>query len=472
MKKLLKGLISIAMFFIHTSTSATEKPNFVIILADDLGYGDLGYTGSTQIKTPNIDKLAKSGVFFTNGYVTSALCSPSRAGLMTGRYNCEFGYYTNPDLRNTEPQIQPQIKRDYVGLPVDEITLAERLADLGYVNGLIGKWHLGHQPQFHPLKRGFHEFWGYLQSGHDYYITRPQSETKIRYQWPIECNFKKQGALTYLTDDMGNECVDFIKRHKDETFFLFASFNAPHVPLQAPEADKELYSSEKDEKRRTYCAMVHRLDVNVGKIIAELKNQNLYENTVVVFLSDNGGFINETVSVNAPFRGQKYTLFEGGIRVPFIISYPQKLTAGVYNEPVISVDILPTFIELAGGVIKEEDNIHGVNLNAYIKGNNNEKPHEYLYWNLQGISAIRYGDMKMVNMPDKFPMLFDLSKDISEENDIAGMERKTADEMIGILGTWILKCPEPLFFMNNDLKMMYRTMYDDVRLPQPEPFRD
>ncbi len=310
--------------------------------------------------------------------------------------------------------------REYSGLPVGEITLADRLADMGYINGIIGKWHLGHLPQFHPIKRGFHEFWGYLNGGHDYYKTVPRSETKIRYRWPIECSYKKQGALTYITDDKGNECVDFIKRHKDESFFLFASFNAPHIPLQAPEADKELYSFVKDERRRTYCAMVHRLDVNVGRIVAELKKHDLYDNTVVVFLSDNGGYINNNVSINAPFRGQKGTLFEGGIHVPFIISYPRNYKAGtVYEKPVISLDILPTFVELAGGEIEEEDNIHGADLTPFVNGNNNEMPHEYLMWNIQGFSAIRHGNMKMVNLPDKFPMLYDLSEDISEKNDLA-----------------------------------------------------
>ena len=446
-------------------SGALEKPNFILIVADDLGYGDLGYTGSTQIKTPNIDRLAENGVVFTNGYVTCPVCSPSRAGLLTGRHNCEFGYYTNPDLPEDQ---QLQINREYSGLPVSEITLADRLARLGYTNGIIGKWHLGHLPQFHPLKRGFHEFWGYLNGGHDYFMTVPRSETKIKYRWPIESSFKNQGALTYLTDDTGNECVDFIRRHKGQPFFLYAAFNAPHIPLQAPEADKELYSFVRDEGRRTYCAMVHRLDVNVGKIMDELKKQGLYENTVVAFLSDNGGYINGNVSINAPFRGQKGTLFEGGIHIPFILSCPGKYKAGmVYEQPVSSLDILPTFIGLAGGRIVDKDNIHGVDLTPYINGINKPAPHEYLMWNYQGYSAIRHGAMKMVVMPYQFPLLFDLSKDISEKRDIALKHKKTADRMLEKLGLWNMSCPEPLVLQGNGQKQGIRQLYEEVSPPQP-----
>jgi len=470
MKTLLKLLTLTLILLFHINATSDGKPNFIIILADDLGYGDLGYTGSTQIKTPNIDGLAQSGVVFTNGYVTSAVCSPSRAGLLTGRYNCEFGFYVNPDL---PPDQQPQIDREYSGLPVNEITLADRLARLGYMNGIIGKWHLGHLPKYHPLKRGFHEFWGYLNGGHDYFRTVPRSETKIRYLWPIECNYKTQGALTYITDDTGNECVDFIKRHKDEPFFLFASFNAPHIPLQAPEADKELYSFVKDERRRTYCAMVHRLDVNVGRIVAELKKHNLYDNTVVVFLSDNGGYINDNVSFNAPFRGQKGTLYEGGIRVPFIISYPDKFKTGmVYEKPVISMDLLPTFIALAGGEISDEENIHGVNLSPFITGKNDHPPHDYLMWNIFGVSAIRHGNMKMINLPDKLPMLYDLSKDISEQNDLLDKNKEIGIKLIEKLGLWNLSCPEPLFFSGNGQKLRIRKLYDEMGPPQPEPVKN
>ena len=466
MNRIIKVLAVLMLLAIHVCLKAGERPNFIIILADDLGYGDLGYTGSTQIKTPHIDQLAERGVIFTNGYVTGPICSPSRAGLLTGRHNCEFGYYTNPDL---PPDQQLQINREYSGLPVNEVTLADRLAELGYINGLIGKWHLGSLPQFHPLKRGFQEFWGYVNGGHDYYLTVPRSETKIRYRWPIECNYKQQGELTYLTDDKGSECVDFIKRHKDESFFLFASFNAPHIPLQAPEADQALYSFVEDERRRTYCAMVHRLDVNVGRIIEELKQQGLYEHTVIVFLSDNGGYLNNNVSINAPFRGQKGTLYEGGVHVPFIISYPKEYKSGtVYEKPVSALDILPTFVAFAGGKIGPEEDVHGVDLTPFIKGDLATGPHEYLFWNFQGFSAVRMGDMKLLNMPDRFPLLFDLSTDISEQNDLADKERVRAELMLEKLGMWNMSCPEPLFFQGNKQKMGYRRLYEEVSPSQPE----
>jgi arylsulfatase A-like enzyme len=214
--------------------------------------------------------------------------------------------------------------------------------------------------------------------------------------------------------------------------------------------------------------MVHRLDVNVGKIMDELKKQDLYNNTVVVFLSDNGGYFNGNVSINAPFRGQKGTLFEGGIHVPFILSCPGKYKAGmVYEQPVSSLDILPTFIGLAGGKINVKDNIHGVDLSPFINGINKSAPHEYLMWNYQGYSAIRQGDLKMINMPYKFPVLFDLSKDISEKNDIALKMKRMADMMIEKLGLWNMSCPEPLFFQGNGQKNEIRKRYDELSPPQP-----
>jgi arylsulfatase A-like enzyme len=267
MKSLSFLCISLFLLFVETEAKAqnnSSKPNFILIVADDLGYADLSMHGSKQIPTPNIDALATGGISFTNGYVSAPVCSPSRAGLLTGKNQVRFGYDNN--IGGNQPGFDP----DFLGLPLSETTLADRLKELGYVTGLVGKWHLGDEPHFHPLKRGFDEFWGYTGGGHDYFTSEPDGKG---YLAPIECNYKTPQPITYITDDKGDECVGFIQRHKNEPFFLYASFNAPHAPMQATDADLKLFDHIKDEKRRKYCAMVYRLDVNVGRIMKALRKR-------------------------------------------------------------------------------------------------------------------------------------------------------------------------------------------------------
>ncbi|MCK4922236.1 MAG: sulfatase-like hydrolase/transferase [Bacteroidales bacterium] len=459
-----KNLIPILLQCIFLSVTAqnnSQKPNFVIILADDLGYGDVGFTGGTQIKTPHIDALAKAGVTFTQGYVSAPVCGPSRAGLMTGRNQVNFGFDNNPivDL--------PQFDHNFVGLPVGEETLADRLADLGYVNRLVGKWHLGEAEHFHPLKRGFHEFWGYLGGGHNYFPAKPDGEA---YPNKIICNYKKPQPITYITDDKGDECVDFIRQHKDEPFFLYASFNAPHAPMQATKEDLKLFTHIKDKKRRTYCAMVHRLDVNVGRIIDELKSQKVYENTVIVFLSDNGGPCSNNTSINAPLNGQKGILLEGGIRVPFVMSYPNQIVADIkYNNPVLSLDLTPTFVALAGGDISPESKIDGVNIFPFINGENSERPHPEMKWRFTISASIREGDWKLVRLPDRLPMLYNLSNDIAEQNNIADENRDMVERMLKKLGDWDVSCPQVLFLEGNRWRREQVNLYDrEYQLLQPK----
>lgn len=438
-----------------------ERPNIVFILADDLGYGDVGFTGSTQISTPHIDALAKQGVICTQGYVSAPVCGPSRAGLMTGRNQVNFGFDNNPivDL--------PQFDENFVGLPASEKTIAERLADLGYTNGLVGKWHLGEAEHFHPLERGFHEFWGYLGGGHNYFPTKPNGKP---YPYKILCNYKEPQPITYITDDKGDECVDFIRRHKDESFFLYASFNAPHAPLQATEEDLKLYSHVKDEKRRTYCAMVHRLDVNVGRIVEELKEQEVYENTVIVFFSDNGGPCHHNASLNAPLRGSKGILLEGGIRVPFSITWPEKIEAGTaFNKPVSSLDLAPTFVELAGGTIDKKDKLDGVNIYPYLTGEIAEAPHPEMKWRFTISASIREGDWKLVRLPDRLPMLYNLSDDIAEQNDVADQNRERVVSMLKKLGDWDVSCPQVLYLEGNRWRREQVDLYDrKYQLVQPQ----
>lgn len=460
-----KGTLFVIFLFLGAgmgvkAQAVPSKPNFILILADDLGYGDTGFTGSTQIRTPNIDALAKSGVIFTQGYVSAPVCGPSRAGLITGKNQVKFGFDNNPivDL--------PQFDRNYIGLPVNQKTIADRLSDLGYVNGLIGKWHLGEADHFHPTARGFQEFWGYLGGGHNYFAA-----TKDGTPYPnnIQCNYKTPQALTYITDDKGDECVDFIKRHKNEPFFLFASFNAPHAPMQATEKDMELYAHVKDKKRRTYCAMVHRLDVNVGRIVEELKIQGVYDNTVIVFLSDNGGPCDQNASLNAPLNGQKGILLEGGIRVPFAISYPSVLEPGTrYDLPVWSLDLTPTFVELAGGRIPAGDELDGVNILPYILGQKDGMPHEDMMWRFTISAGIREGDWKLLRLPDRLPLLFNMSEDIAEQNNLADKYPDRVKRMLKNLGDWDVSCPQVLFLEGNPWREIQLDLYDrEYQLYQP-----
>ena len=420
----------------------------------------MGFTGSSQIKTPHIDALANDGVIFTQGYVSSSVCGPSRAGLMTGKNQVRFGFDNN--LTN----YLPQFKDEFHGLPVSEKTLATRLAEKGYVNGLVGKWHLGDKEQYHPLKRGFHEFWGYLGGGHHYFRSLPKGKG---YDCPIECNYKEAQKITYITDDKGDECVDFIRRHEDKPFFLFASFNAPHAPMHAKEEDLKLYSHIKDEKRRAYCAMTHNLDLNVGKIVAELKAQNIYDNTVVVFLSDNGGPTPNNASLNAPLRGGKGILLEGGIRVPFSMTWPAKIQAGSsFNKAVSSLDLAASFTELAGAKFRAEE-MDGVNLIPYITGEKSGQPHESLKWRFTISAAMVSGDWKLVRLPDRLPMLYNLKDDLAEQNNLAFEERDRLESMLKELGDWDVRLPHPIFMEGARWKKEQLKLYDrDWSLVQPK----
>ncbi len=455
------GLISISSVLLPVAIDelpvrkAGNKPNFILIVADDLGFGDLGFTGSTQIKTPSIDKLAESGVNFTQGYVTSAVCSPSRAGLLTGRNQVAFGHDNN--LGGNQPGFDPQ----FLGLPLSEKTIADYLKPLGYTNGLVGKWHLGYEAQFHPLKRGFDEFWGYTGGGHDYF-----SADKV----PIECNYKTADPLTYITDDVGSECVDFVGRHKDEPFFLFASFNAPHTPMQATEEDLELYSHIENKKRRTYAAMVHRLDINIGRIVDAVDQAGLKDNTLIVFISDNGGPYDTNGSINAPYRGQKGSLLEGGIHVPFIMNWPKSIPSGkIMNDPVVSFDFAPTFIELAGGEISEEAKFDGLNLMPHILGQNTATPHNELMWRFTISAAIRDGDWKLVRLPDRLPMLYHLPSDTAEQNNLALKNLEKTEELLKKLGDWDVSLPHPVFLEGAVWKKRQLRLYDKkYLLVQPE----
>ena len=438
---------------------ATQKPNLILIVADDLGFGDLGVTGSIQLQTPNIDRLAKTGTFFSQGYVSSAVCSPSRAGLMTGINGVEFGYTDNLGGGG------PGNDGSAIGLPTNQKTLATMLKPAGYATGLVGKWHLGSKEQFAPTNRGFDDFWGFRSGGHDYFRAGGKG-----YKAPIECNYKKPQEITYLTDDLGDENVAFIRKHKNQPFFLYSAFNAPHTPMQATEADLKKFDYIPDKKRRTYAAMVYRLDVNVGKIMDEVQKQGIANNTMIVFFSDNGGPIGHNASLNAPYRGQKGTLLEGGVHTPFIMNWPGKIAAGrVFADPVMSLDVAPTISALAGDeTLKPTLPFTGVDLMPYLTGAKTGLADRELKWHFTAASVIRRGNWKLIRLPDRLPMLYDLQKDVSEQNDVAMNNMDTTQEMLGTLGYWEVRLPYELFSTGPKWKLNSLGKYDaEYILTQP-----
>jgi arylsulfatase A-like enzyme len=403
-----------------------EKPNIVLIIADDLGYGELGFQGCTEIPTPHIDSIAKNGTRFTDGYVTCSMCHPSRAGMMTGRHQVRFGIEGNPPIK----------ERNY-GVPTTEPMLSERLKQLGYTTGLIGKWHLGSTKELTPLRRGFDEFYGIHHGGHSFLPTSKQ-RTKGR----LMRGDQEITEETYLTTALGREAVTFVDRHHRTPFFLCLSFTAVHKPLEATEADLKRFPEMKPGKRKTHAAMTVSMDDAVGKVLASLYAHNLEKNTLIIFISDNGGF-RAIASRNTPLRGAKWNLFEGGNRVPFAMQWTGRIPAGkVYDKPVSALDILPTSVVAAGATIDPLWKLDGVNLIPFLNGTDNGHPHETLYWRIGERQAIRHGNWKMIHdRALKRSALFDLSKDIGESTDLAGKNPKKLAELKSLYERWAKELP-------------------------------
>lgn len=366
------------MAAVNAQSDSPEKPNIIVILLDDLGYADVGFNGSTEILTPNIDRVAEDGVRFSRGYVTHAVCGPSRAGLITGRYQDRFGASRNPLFA---PKDSTQ------GLPLSEETLADALGRGGYTSSIIGKWHLGAHESLYPLNRGFDEFFGFLSGGHQYFpeMWTIRDKTEAREQWDgyrtrIMRNNGRVEEHEYLTDALSREAVDFVERHAKQTpFFLYLSYNAPHTPMQATDKYLSRYDHIEDEKRRTYAAMVSAVDDGVGELYEALDRHGLTENTLIFFLSDNGGPTPDNASDNSPLRGVKGDFYEGGVRVPYAVSWPAVLPNNMdYDNPVSSLDIFATSVVHAG--VEPLNKLDGVDLIPFLTGENSAQPHKALFW--------------------------------------------------------------------------------------------
>lgn len=429
-----------ALLLFGLSSSAAARPNILIIVGDDMGYGDIGVHGCKDIPTPHIDSIAKNGVRCTNGYVSGPYCSPTRAGLMTGRYQQRFGHEFNPG---------PTPNAEF-GLPLTETTLAQRLKDGGYTTGMVGKWHLGEERKFNPMSRGFQSYYGFLGGAHSYF----PGNTAIAggSQAGILRGYDKIDEKEYLTDAFAREATAFIDQHAKENWFLYLTFNAVHTPMHATEKYLNRFKDVSDESRRKYCAMMSAMDDAIGAVLKKLDDHKLTENTLVFFVSDNGGPPANSSS-NGQLRGNKAQTWEGGIRVPYLVQWKGQLPAGkTFDQPVIQLDFHPTALA-AAGVEAKSANFDGVNLLPHLKGEAKAAPHETLYWRFGEQMAIRHGNMKLVKgVGVDQPQLFDLAADMSESKDLSASKPDVVKDLTMRYEAWNRTLEQPRWIPTNAAK--------------------
>jgi arylsulfatase A-like enzyme len=418
---------------IRKVTGADQRPpNIVLILADDLGYADTSIYGSKSIPTPHIDALARGGTRFTDAYVTAASCSPSRAGLMSGRYQQRFGF----EFNTSGAAITHRLFR---GLDPAVPTITDVLKKAGYVTGMFGKWHLGTQPHFHPQSRGFDEFYGFLGGAHSFFTAKaaePIHSTIMRGSEPLI-------EPEYLTDAIARETVKFIDTHHDQPFFAYVPFNAVHTPIEATKKYQARFPDELDPTRRDYYAMTSALDDGVGAIVDAIRKHGLTDDTMVIFLNDNGGPIYTGVQSNGPLKLGKLFLFEGGVRVPMIVNWPGVVPANsVFQGTTSSLDVFPTACAAAGVDVPDGFELDGTNLISYLSGNTEGSPHELLYWSNGPNVAIRSGDWKLVKSHAN-AWLFDLSQDVGEKNNLAKSRPDIVEKLEQELGQWQSQMAKP-----------------------------
>lgn len=417
---LLASLLVFAMLAALPAPADARQPNVLIFYADDLGWGELGCQGNAQIPTPHIDALAKGGLRCTQGYVAATYCSPSRAGLLTGRYPTRFGHEFNSVANKS-------------GLSLKEATMADRLKKLGYATACVGKWHLGDAAEFRPMQRGFDEFFGTLANTPFFHPTKfIDSRVSGEVQAVADDAF-------YTTDAYAERSVDWLEKNKAKPWFLYLPFNAQHAPLEAPQKYLDRFNEIADPKRKLFAAMMSAMDDAVGRVMAKVRELGQEEDTLVFYIADNGGPTQSTTSSNGPLRGFKMTTFEGGPRVPFLVSWKGKIAGGkTYDHPVMNLDVLPTALVAAGGQVDPAWKLDGVDLLPFLTGANAAKPRETLYWRFGEQWAIRHGDYKLVVSKGGSgkPELYNLAADIGETKDLAAEQPAKVAELKKLWDAW------------------------------------
>ena len=425
--------------FIALCLQAADKPNIVFILADDMGYGDLGCYGHPRAKTPVIDRLAKQGVRFTQHYSNGTECSPTRTAFLTGRYpqragglECAIG---TGNVGRYDDAIRLASQRQ-LGLPAKQVILPSALKPAGYVSGVFGKWHLGYEPQFNPMEHGWDDFFGYMGGNVHYFNHRETSELHALYRGRLPVH--AEGYMTHLITDSS---ISFIERNKDTPFFLFVSHECPHFPFQGPKDVKKEINKTNWMKpdAETYVAMLEDLDSEVGRLLRVLDKHKLTDNTLVIFVSDNGGF--SGAANMGPFSGAKSTTMEGGIRVPLIMRWPGKIRSGTISDQVcMTFDLTRSIINLTQSNAPEMQ-LDGFDLVNHIS---KRKPDfsRTLFWRgkrgERTWSAVRDGDLKFVRKTEGQTQewLFDLSKDLGEKNDLSSARPSQVARLKKLLLNW------------------------------------
>lgn len=449
--------------------TAIEAPaNVVIIMADDMGWADnsLGQAGPGRYPTPNLLKLAQSGVRLDRAYVTAAVCAPSRAAMLTGRYQNRFGYDHLPGSLDLDTDKLPAEVKDKLGVDVRELTLADVLKSAGYRTGAIGKWHLGFQDQFYPTRRGFDEFYGFL-GGQTQYIRAsapgvhlggtgsPQTSRHAEKRFastmfmqgpdrtPVD-NFD-----TYLTDDLTDQGVKFIDKNKNRPFFLYLAYNAVHAPFEVTDKYYQRFPDIKNEDERIKAAMTSALDDGIGRVVRELERLGLRDNTLVVFLSDNGCamYLDAAACSCQPLRGGKLSEYEGGLRTPMILSWPARLPKSkVYAKTASALDIFPTAVAAARTKLPSDRAYDGVDLVPYLTGKDARIPHDTLYWKRDPYEAVMSGGWKLWRSQDQsVKMLFNVAKDRNEATNLYSQRPDKVTELSKRLDTWSASMPPESF---------------------------
>ncbi len=448
-KRLTQGVALASLTLAGVSSSAqaanNTKPNIIFILSDDAGYADFGFQGSKQFKTPNLDKMASEGVILEQAYTSDAVSGPSRAGLMTGRYQQRFGIEEN----NVPGLMSKNSLNTYkdMGVCVKERFVSDYLKGAGYTCAIFGKWHLGTEDQFHPYRRGFDKFVGFRGGARSFHAYKPGQLKDPNHENLLEYGFGEyKEPEKYLTTVLGDEACKFIEENKEKPFYIYLAFNAVHTPLDVDPDDMKEFPNMTG-KRQRLAAMALSMDRACGKVMETLKKHGLDENTIIVFGNDNGG-PNGPETSNYPLSGMKATFLEGGIRVPAFVRYPNVIKEGTrYANPVSFLDFLPTFTTLAGVTLPEDAAVDGVDVLPYLTGAKSGRPHQTLYWKCENRGVVRDGDMKFMRFPDRPAELYDISKDEGEHNNLADKHPELMKKYYKMLFDWEMTLARPKWML-------------------------